>query len=153
MSVSIVCELIIGDDVPGEVSFDPAAVSAYAGRVLDTCGVSDGQVNLVVIGDAAMARMNEEYRGKTGPTDILSFDLSEPDSDTLEGELYISLDRVHAQAVEYCVTGEEEFIRLVTHGLLHLCGRTHGNDDDYRTMMEETDRLMTLFRPNGEASS
>ena len=78
----------------------------------------------------------------------MSFNLSDDPSICLEGEVYVSLDRAREQAEEYDVPFAEEVIRLVTHGLLQLCGRVHDTPDAFKSMTEETDRIMEHFKRN-----
>ncbi len=76
--------------------------------------------SVALIDDAAIAAMNEQYRHKTGPTDVLSFRYDDD-----HGEIVISADRVTAQAVEYGNTVLEEGAWMVVHGILHVLGWDH----------------------------
>ena len=71
-------------------------------------------------------------------------------SEKVEGEAYISLERAKERSLDYNVSYEEEIIRLVTHGLLHLAGRTHNSDKEYQSMMEDTEKFVNNFFHNGE---
>lgn len=90
-------------------------------RVLDLEGRREVEVNLVVVDDGYIQRLNRQFRGQDRPTDVLAF----PGDGQLLGEVYISWDRALAQAEEFGVTIAEEVNRLVIHGLLHLLGYTH----------------------------
>ncbi len=92
-----------------------------------------------------MSQLNEQYRKRPGTTDVLSFTLSEESSPALEGEIYISQEQAARQAKEYAVPLEEEIIRLVTHGILHLAGRTHDTDEDFKLYRKDTERLMRRY--------
>ena len=92
-----------------------------------------------------MSHLNEQYRKQTGTTDVLSFTLSEASSPVLEGEIYISLEQTERQVKELEVPLAEEIIRLVTHGMLHLTGRTHETEKDFKSYMEDTEQLMRRY--------
>ncbi len=72
--------------------------------------------------DATLADLNQRFKKRSGPTDVLSFPLDEED---FLGEVYVSIDRARDQAREYDESEERETKRLVLHGLLHLLGYTH----------------------------
>lgn len=116
-------------------------ITSLTTRVLE--GVDDevllpfvNEVSLHIVTDKEIAVLNAEHRGKPKPTDVLSFPTFEPKEvrgkkrviDTFQnslGDVVISADTTLAQAVEFNVTPKEEFVRLVVHGLLHLCGYDH----------------------------
>ncbi|MGM0652373.1 MAG: rRNA maturation RNase YbeY [Bacillota bacterium] len=111
-----------------------------------------GEVNLVITGDEELSRLNSQYRGKEGSTDVLSFTYLEPDSGEIEqgedfavGDIYISLDRALIQAEEAGVKPEMEVALLAIHGLLHLLGYEHDNNTDAALMRrKERDMLSCL---------
>jgi probable rRNA maturation factor len=79
-------------------------------------------LSLVIIGDALSKKLNNSYRGKNLPTNILSFPLSKN-----EGEIFLNLKRARIESVKF---GEKygNFVGfLFIHGLLHLNGMTHGS--------------------------
>ena len=98
-----------------------AALRRLVKSVLDAEGCSK-RVNIVLTDDETLRDLNERFKGRKGPTDVLAFDFEEPD---FLGEVYVSLDRAREQARYYGVSEEEEIERLVLHGLLHLLGYTH----------------------------
>lgn len=108
------------------------------------------ELSLTFVDNDEIAQLNEEYRGKTGPTDVLSFECdgifdemqaSEGvGADVFElGDIVVAPDVVKAQAHEYGNTPTEELVLMVVHGLLHLCGYDHIEDDE----AEEMETLQT----------
>ena len=80
-------------------------------------------LNVILLSDEELHSMNVEYLGHDDYTDIITFDYSEEkDSKSVEGELYISLDRIMDNAGKFGVPTREELLRVVIHGCLHLCG-------------------------------
>lgn len=104
---------------------------------------------LFFIGDAEMSVLNKKYKERPGSTDVLTFILSEKDSNKVEGEVYISLEKAQGQSLEYDVPLTEEVVRLVTHGLLHLTGRVDDSEETYNAMVEDTEKYIEHYFTNG----
>jgi len=88
------------------------------------------EVSVLLVNDAGMRRLNHLYRGIDDTTDVLSFPLisEEPALRTphlLLGDIVISLPQAKRQAEEYGTTFNQELVRLLIHGLLHLLGHDH----------------------------
>ena len=95
------------------------------------------ELSVLVTDDAALHRLNRDYRGVDAPTDVLSFADDEqadaahpafvraPDAPRYLGDLAISYERVIAQAAEYGHSRARELAFLTVHGVLHLLGYDH----------------------------
>lgn len=106
-----------------------------------------------------MTSLNEHYRGKTGPTDVLSFeaegvggdfDFDWPDDpedvEELElGDIIIAPDVAEEQCSDFNMTFEGEISLLLVHGLLHLCGYDHIEDEDARVMQAREVDLLSAW--------
>lgn len=110
-----------------KLKVDSAGLRRLARRVLRDEGLTGpAEVELVFLRDEPMAALNEQYRGRRGSTDVLSFlygdeDLPEEEAGCL-GSVVIGVDQAARQAAERGHETGEEIARLVTHGLLHLMG-------------------------------
>jgi probable rRNA maturation factor len=94
-------------------------------------------VNINLINDYRISRLNEEFRKKTGPTDVLSFNLDDDEEpDSVLGEIYISTDTAERNAIKHGLSYTDEILRLCCHGFFHLLGYDHKNEKD-RKMMEK----------------
>lgn len=112
----------------------------FAERALYATGKDKGQVTIVFVGDAAIKKLNRQFRGKNYATDVLSFP-SEPerfeeDLKSDVGEVVISLDRAAAQAKANGLTFTNEVEQLILHGMLHLCGYDHETDNGKMNRLE-----------------
>ncbi len=141
----LLVEVFVSEEVFDLFPFEREDIRAYSSTVLKSNEIIRGDINVVFIGDKKMTELNTEYKKREGSTDVLSFDLSDESSDCMEGEVYVSLERAKKQALECNVPFQEEIIRLVTHGLLHLAGRTHKSEEDYSSMMSDTERYVRDF--------
>ena len=79
-------------------------------------------LSLVLIGNHLGKRLNQEYKGRNYPTNILSFPI-----DTYEGEIFINMRRVEIEAKKFDHTTKQHLAFLFIHGCLHLSGLPHGD--------------------------
>ena len=116
-----------------------------AGAVLRALGRQDAEVSVTLVDDADIAALNEAWRGKQGPTDVLSFSLLEgPHADrrgALLGEVVIGVDVAARQARRGRRSLDDEAARLLIHGVLHLLGHDHVRAAETRRMQAEERRL------------
>ena len=103
----------------------------FAVGALKEIGAGHRDATIVFVSDAAIRKLNRQFRGKHSATDVLSFP-SQPEAfeagATDLGEIVISLDRAQAQAKDNGLTLVNEVEQLILHGLLHLCGHDHETD-------------------------
>lgn len=97
---------------------------AWIKEVIRQEGREPGTVNFIFCTDQDLLEMNRLYLEHDTFTDVISFDLSDPSSVTalVDGEVYISLDRVKENAQLFNVSVNEEIRRVMVHGILHLLG-------------------------------
>jgi probable rRNA maturation factor len=95
---------------------------------------------IVFVSDAAIKKLNRQFRGKDQVTDVLSFphkaEKFEPETKSNLGEVVISVQRAAAQAKESGLTFSNEVEQLILHGLLHLCGYDHETDKGEMNRLE-----------------
>lgn len=111
-----------------------------------------GEVGLALADDALLRALNRDYRGLDKATDVLSFGYdgsgkSLPPALPVDGDLVISMDRVHAQARRFRVTAGEELARLVVHGALHLAGLDHQSPAERKLMRAREDAVLRAAAP------
>jgi len=107
------------------------------------------ELSIAIVELAEMSELNETYRGKTGPTDVLSFGCDDPcavlgpEEPVTLGDVVIAPEVAFAQAAEYGHTIEEELNLLLVHGVLHLLGYDHESDED-ASAMQARERAILL---------
>ena len=96
----------------------------------------DGELEVNIVGDKEIKDLNFRFRGKNKVTDVLSFAWQEDKMIKTEslGQIYICYPQIVRQAKEYSVKTKEEFVRMLTHGLLHIMGYDHGTKKDAKKM-------------------
>ncbi|NBX63350.1 MAG: rRNA maturation RNase YbeY [Bacteroidetes bacterium] len=118
-------------------------------RLLQTTSKKKGKsislLNFVLVNDEALLEINMAHLQHDTYTDIITFDLRENPIDPIEGEIYISIERVAENAITAGVDFENEFIRVVSHGLLHLLGYKDKTDAQAKEMRQEEEACLSLW--------
>jgi probable rRNA maturation factor len=101
------------------------------------------QLSVALVDDARISRLNEQYLGHAGATDVLSFDLAESDRDGLDGQIVVSVDAARRQAGLRGHSVEAELVLYCLHGTLHLLGYDDADPDEAERMHRTEDELLT----------
>ena len=108
----------------------PGALRTWFAHVVDQeGGPPDGHISIVLCSDDALLEMNRRFLDHHDLTDVITFPMSDQD-DVLEGEIYISVDRVRDNATSLGESPDRELLRVIVHGLLHLCGYGDATHED-----------------------
>ena len=102
------------------------------------------QLTYVFCSDKYLLEINQKFLKHNYYTDILTFDLSSSQK-AVEGEIYISVDRVRENARTQGTTIKEEFHRVIFHGALHLCGFKDKTEKEKSRMTAEEDKCLHLY--------
>ncbi len=121
--------------------FDRRAVKDVVEAFLKKFKLRSRDVSLAFVDSKEMRKLNSTYRGKSGTTDILSFD---GDEDSL-GELVIDNEQIKKQAKQLGHSAKHELLFIVVHGLLHLIGRDDSTEKDRLSMIAEGEKLLSEF--------
>lgn len=95
---------------------------------------------LTVVDNQKMQEINNTYRNKNYVTDVISFafwDSNDSIKTELLGEIFLCKDKIISQALEYNHTVERELMFLISHGIYHLLGYDHQNENDEKEMMNK----------------
>lgn len=110
-------------------------------RAVRSEGFTPGEINVIYCSDDYLLNMNRQYLQHDYLTDIITFDQSE-DASIIQGELYISIDRVKENAITFGVPFMQELHRVLIHGVLHLCGYSDKNPRRKKEMTAAEDRYL-----------
>ena len=126
-----------------------ASINRWVESALDN---NDDSVELSirVVGEQESAALNLQYRGKSGATNVLSFPFSAvtPEPLPMLGDLVVCAPIVTLEAHQQNKALEAHWAHMIVHGVLHLLGYDHGNDNDARVMeILETEILLGLNYP------
>lgn len=138
--------VIVSSDVAeGVVDLD--RWQRLATSALATEQVPGGELNLLFVGEDAMAELNSQHMGKVGATDVLAFPidgLGQPESDepTLVGDVVICPAVAAKNAQSNGVLFDDELALLVVHGVLHVLGHDHAEPDETALMKSREQALL-----------
>ncbi len=128
-------------------------LTGVAREVLKNEGYGDeAEISLVFVDDAYIKGLNLQYRGIDRPTDVLSFAMQEGVSvPSLEegiilGDVVISLPAAGRQAGEYGHSFQREAAYLAVHGLLHLLGYDHRDNEEQRVMRQKEEEILSRLK-------
>lgn len=111
------------------------AAAAYSERVA-------GSVSLLLGDDAAIAALNRDFRGKDGPTNVLSFPPAPP-ADGFLGDIALAAETIAAEAAFQGKSFQNHAAHLVVHGFLHLLGYDHMTDSEAEQMEAKERAILT----------
>ena len=101
-----------------------------------------GQINIIFCSDNYILDVNQRYLQHDYFTDIITFDYCE--GDRLSGDLFISVDTVRENSIEYGTDFNDELNRVMVHGVLHLIGYDDHSDEDVAQMRKKEDYYLSL---------
>ena len=130
-----------------EVSFQlkgKRKISHWLKLVVAKEGKKTGQLLYVFVSDDVILDMNKKYLKHNHYTDIITFDNST--GNTISGEMYISIDTVQSNAKDYQVDFHNELLRVMVHGVLHLCGHRDTTINEQQKMRAVEDKYLNELR-------
>ena len=103
----------------------------------------NSEFGLCFCSDDFLLEINQQFLDHDTLTDIVTFDYTE--GTILNGEIYISTDRVGDNAKDFNVTFETELLRVIIHGLLHMCGYGDKTEEEKLQMRSKEDEYLALW--------
>jgi len=101
-------------------------------------------INYVFCSDNRLLEINKKYLNHTSLTDVVTFNFS-TNKKNIEGDVYISIDRVKENAKKYKETFKKELLRIIIHGLLHLIGFLDKTKEEKNTMTLKENEYLSLY--------
>lgn len=132
------------EDVPYKLP-QKQALRQWLKRQTEQEGYIIGELNYIFCSDEYVLQVNRDYLQHDYYTDIITFDQREQE-DTIEGDIFISVDRVTDNAQQLNIAVEQEMHRVLAHGLLHLCGYGDKTDEEVLRMRTKEEEWLAAFR-------
>lgn len=126
-------------------------IKKKAETILNALGCPDGELSILIVDDPEIARLNNIYLGRSGPTNVVAFPMRQgPFGDinpNLLGDVVISLDATVREARDDGISVESRLDQLLIHGILHLLGFDHEKTPEQaEAMMIKEEELLRLLR-------
>jgi rRNA maturation RNase YbeY len=103
-----------------------------------------GNINIILCSDKYLHEINVKYLNHDNFTDIITFNYSE--NSTISGDLFISIERVVENSVQYSKSSNDELHRVIIHGILHLCNYNDKTKSE-KQQMTEKENIYLASRP------
>lgn len=109
-----------------------AKASRWIALIIKNEGFNEGEINYIFCDDDYLFKLNMEFLNHDTLTDIISFDYTM--GKEINGDIYISIERVKDNASDFNVDFQAELNRVMVHGVLHYCGYKDKTEDDEKMM-------------------
>jgi probable rRNA maturation factor len=119
-------------------------LSAYLDAMVRKACKKTSSLHYIFVSDDFLLALNQQYLQHDTLTDIITFDLSNS-SVHIDGEIYISVDRVRENAAKFEVPYHDELLRVIFHGALHLCGYKDKSKADKAAMRAAEDKCLKEY--------
>lgn len=123
---------------------DRLKIKRWIKQVVENAGFKLGSVSYIFCSDEKILEVNKQYLNHDFYTDIITFDYVE--KDIINGDIFISTDRVRENAQEFNVAFEEELHRVIIHGILHLLGQQDHSPKEEKQMRKKENEALLLFK-------
>lgn len=101
-------------------------------------------IDIIFVDDETLLQMNRDYLQHDYYTDIITFDLTEEQTH-IQGELYISQERLTDNAAQLSCTLHDEILRVCIHGVLHLCGMDDASENEKLSMRQKENQYILQY--------
>lgn len=119
-------------------------ISSWISKTISSEGFKSGDINYVFCDDDYLHKLNVEFLNHDTLTDIISFDYSV--GKIIQGDVFISVERVRENAKDFKVSFEDELQRVIIHGILHYCGYKDKTDEDVKLMRDKENHYLSLIK-------
>ncbi len=120
--------------------YDAQAIKDLCTLVLNDTSYKSISIEIIFCDDDHLSKLKMKYFNEDVLTDVLAFPIK---NDTvLESEIYISYDRALANSKEFDVSLNNEIVRLIVHGLLHLLGYRDDNTESKKIMFDKQESIV-----------
>ncbi len=120
-----------------------AQYEEWISRIIESEGFDEGEINYIFCDDEYLHKINVEYLDHDTLTDIISFDYTV--GNLIQGDIFVSVERVKDNANDFNVSFEEELKRVLSHGVLHYCGYKDKSPKDEALMRSKEEEKMQMF--------
>ena len=124
-------------------ALDERKIGRWIRAVAADYGFSVGNIHYIFCSDERELAVNREFLGHDYYTDVITFDYST--AGTLNGDIFISLDTVRSNAEMVGATFEQELLRILIHGVLHLTGQGDKTPETKIQMTEKEEKALAKF--------
>ncbi len=130
------------EDVDFELPNEKAVIN-WLKKIIEQEGKELRLLNFIFCSDQHLHQLNVGYLGHDTLTDVITFHYAEPP--LIEGDIFISIERVRENATKFKVPFTQELPRVIVHGVLHLCGYGDKTADEAKLMRQKENEALMLL--------
>jgi len=123
--------------------FNEKILSSWINQVANIHGYNVGDINYLFCKDDYILEVNNQYLNHNYYTDIITFDYTI--NNLITGDIVLSIDTVKSNSDQLKTPFEKEFLRVIIHGILHLCGFKDKTETEKTKMRELEDEALNLY--------
>ncbi|WP_298237225.1 rRNA maturation RNase YbeY [uncultured Algibacter sp.] len=121
-------------------------ISKWISNAISSEGFKLEEISYVFCNDEYLHKLNVEFLNHDTLTDIISFDYSM--GKLIQGDIFISVERVRDNAKDFGVSFDEELNRVIIHGVLHYCGYKDKTSSDAEVMRAKENHYLSILQKN-----
>lgn len=115
----------------------------WLSRVISSEKYEQGDIDFIFCSDEELLNINQEYLNHDTYTDIITFDYTS--NKVISGDVFISIDRVRENSNTFNTGFQNELLRVMSHGVLHLMGYKDKDEDDVKVMRAKEEEKIKMF--------
>lgn len=119
-------------------------ISKWLKSIIAQNNKTSGDITFIFCNDDYLLEVNNKYLNHEYYTDIITFDYT--DKNIISGDIFISSERVADNSVKFGVNLEDEFLRVISHGILHLLNYSDGSEKEKEFMRNLESDCISLFK-------
>lgn len=130
-----------------DISFvltDEFAITQWIKRVVVLEDKTLQNINIIFCSDTYLHQLNIQYLNHNTLTDVITFPYNAPP--IIEGDIFISIDRVKENALSFSSSATQELYRVIIHGVLHLCGYGDKTEEEKIKMTQKENEALLLLK-------
>ena len=117
--------------------------SLWLNEMISLEGKKTGKINYIICSDDGLLKVNQEYLQHDYYTDIITFDYVK--GKNISADIFVSLPRIFDNAEKLAKNFNQEFHRVLAHGILHLCGYKDKSEEEIKIMRQKEDFYLDLL--------
>ena len=130
-------------DIEVTADIDDDWINSICKNILNDKDKNTANISIILTNDKKLLQLKNQYFQQNLLTDVITFNLEE-DGDPIEGEIYISLNRVSENAIKFKQDIGIELKRVIIHGILHLLGYDDQTTEEKKIMIQMEDHYLSL---------
>lgn len=125
-----------------DIEIEPRT-SAWLNELISLEGKKTGKINYIFCSDDRLLKVNQDYLQHDYYTDIITFDYVK--GKNISADIFVSLPRIFDNAEKLAKNFNQEFHRVLAHGILHLCGYKDKSEEEIKIMRQKEDFYLNLL--------